>query len=65
MKFYIEFNPCKECKEMIREIKEGLPTEDTSQKFLRHLTYNHGEIGQAIIDEFPKEEEKEHFPWFQ
>jgi len=50
---------------MIKEIKEGFPTDDNSQKFLRHLTYNHSEIGQAIIDEFPKEEEKEHFPWFQ
>jgi sulfur relay (sulfurtransferase) DsrC/TusE family protein len=65
MKFYIEFNPCRECKELIREINENLPTEESSKKFLRHITYNHSEVGQAIIDEFPKEADKENFPWFQ
>jgi hypothetical protein len=65
MKFYIEFNPCRECKELMREINESIPTEESSKKFLRHITYNHSEVGQAIIDEFPKESDKENFPWFQ
>lgn len=50
---------------MIREINEGMPTEEDSKRFLRHITYNHTEVGQAIIDEFPKEAEKENFPWFR
>lgn len=67
MKFYIEFNPCKECKDIIRELKENLQvqTDEESKKFLRHITYNHTEIVQAIIDELPKELDKENFPWFR
>lgn len=65
MKFFIEFNPCRECKDLIREINESIPTEEGSKKFLRHITYNHTEVAQAIIDEFPKEASKEDFPWFR
>jgi len=31
---------------------------------LRHVTYNHTEVAQAIIEEFPKQADKENFPWF-
>jgi cytidine deaminase len=65
MKFYIEFNPCGECKNMIREINESIMTDEDSKKFLRHITYNHTEVAQAIIEEFPKEADKENFPWFR
>ena len=67
MKFYIEFNPCRECKDIIKELKENLQihTDEESKKFLRHLTYNHSEIVQAIVDEIPKEMDKENFPWFR
>jgi hypothetical protein len=67
LKFYIEFNPCKECKEIIRELNENMhiQTDEDSKKFLRHITYNHTEVAQAIIDEFPKESDKENFPWFR
>ncbi|MHB8547223.1 MAG: hypothetical protein ACYDAJ_10695 [Nitrosotalea sp.] len=64
MKFYIEFNPCRECKDIIREINENMPTNDNSKKFLRHVTYNHTEVVQAIIDELPKKTDKENFPWY-
>ena len=53
---------------MIRQLTEpsdGVESEEDSTKFLRHITYNHGEIVQAIIKEFPKEAEKEDFPWFR
>jgi len=64
LKFYIEFNPCRECKDIIRELNENMPTDEGSKKFLRHVTYNHTEVAQAIIEEFPKQADKEKFPWF-
>ncbi len=64
LKFYIEFNPCRECKDIIREINESIPTDDNSKKLLRHITYNHTEVVQAIIEELPKKADKENFPWF-
>ena len=67
LKFYIEFNPCKECKEIMRELSENFETQtdEGSKKFLRHITYNHTEVVQAIIKDFPKEADKENFPWFR
>ena len=68
MKFYIEFEPCKECKTIVRELSENqyeMRSEEGAKKFLRHITYNHNEIAQAIIKDFPKEEKKEDFPWFK
>jgi len=68
LKFYIEFEPCKECKTIVRELSENLDefqAEEGSKKFLRHITYNHSEIVQAIIKDFPKESKKEDFPWFK
>ena len=68
MKFYIEFEPCKECKTIVRELSENFDesqAEEESKKFLRHITYNHSEIVQAIIKDFPKEAKKEDFPWFK
>lgn len=66
MKFYIEFNPCRECKDIIRELNETFPpTDEGSKKLLRHITYNHTEVGQAIIEDFAKEADKENFPWFR
>jgi hypothetical protein len=38
---------------------------DESAKFLRHLTYNHSEIIQAVIQELPKQKEKEEFDFFK
>jgi len=68
LKFYIEFEPCRECKGIIREMSENtdkIQTDEGSKKFLRHITYNHSEIVQAIIKDFPKETKKEDFPWFK
>ena len=66
MKFYIEFEPCKECKEIVREISDNFDDQaEDSKKFLRHITYNHSEIVQAIIKDFVKEAKKEDFPWFK
>jgi len=65
LKFYIEFNPCVECKDIIRDLKDNVHTDEESKKFLRHITYNHSEIVQAIINDLPKELDKDNFPWFR
>ena len=38
---------------------------DESAKFLRHLTYNHPEVIQAVTKELPKQKEKEEFDFFK
>ncbi len=38
---------------------------DGSSKFLRHLTYNHPEVVQAVIKELPKQKKKEEFDFFK
>ncbi len=38
---------------------------DGSSKFLRHLTYNHPEVVQAVISELPKQKKKEEFDFFK
>ena len=38
---------------------------DESAKFLRHLTYNHTEVVQAVINELPKQKKKEEFDFFK
>jgi hypothetical protein len=53
---------------MIREFAENsdeTPTHEESKKFLRHITYNHSEIIQAIVEDFPKQVKKEEFSWFR
>ena len=38
---------------------------DELAKFLRHLTYNHTEVVQAVINELPKQKKKEEFDFFK
>ncbi len=38
---------------------------DESAKFLRHLTYNHTEVVQAVVNELPKQKKKEEFDFFK
>lgn len=68
MKLYLEFEPCKECRTIINEITENpneMQTQKNSVKFLRHITYNHSEIVQAVIKEVPIQKKKEEFNWFR
>jgi hypothetical protein len=53
---------------MIREFTENsgeTQTHEDSKIFLRHITYNHEEIVQAIVKDFPKKEKREDFSWFR
>jgi len=59
MKLYLDFEPCKECKEMMTELSspemifaDEKTRSDESAKFLRHLTYNHNEVVQAVMEIF-------------
>ena len=71
MKLYLDFEPCDECKTIIKELSENDPLsdeqtkEEESAKFLRHLTYNHNEVVKAIIKDLPEQKRKQEFDWFR
>jgi len=62
MKLYLDFEPCKECNTMMTELSspqmlfaDEKTRADESAKFLRHLTYNHNEVVQAVMEDLPKQ----------
>ena len=72
MKIFLDFVPCIECKSMMNELcdpkmlfADEKTRADGSAKFLRHLTYNHTEVIQAVISELPKQKKKEEFDFFK
>jgi len=72
MKIFLDFEPCIECKNMMNELcdpkmlfADEKTRADESAKFLRHLTYNHPEVVQAVINELPKQKKKEEFDFFK
>ena len=72
MKLFLDFDPCNECKEMMHQLAspeivfgDDKIRTDESAKFLRHLTYNHPEVVQAVMQELPKQKEKEEFDFFK
>ena len=38
---------------------------DESAKFLRHLTYNHTEVVQAVIRDLPKQKRSQEYDFFK
>ena len=72
MKLYLDFEPCAECKTMMTELSspemlfadENIRA-DESAKFLRHLTYNHTEVVQAIMKDLPKQKKDQEFDFFK
>jgi hypothetical protein len=66
MKLYLEFEPCNECRDIIKELSTNVnPDMEESRRFLRHITYNHNETVQGIVKEFPKQEKKQQFDFFK
>ncbi|MGB1689933.1 MAG: hypothetical protein ACPHC0_00725 [Nitrosopumilus sp.] len=72
MKLYLDFEPCKECKEMMTELSspEMIFADekiriDQSAKFLRHLTYNHNEVLQAVMEDLPKQKKDQEPDFYQ
>jgi hypothetical protein len=72
MKLFLDFEPCNECKEMMNDLSSPemvLADEkiraDESAKFLRHLTYNHPEVVQAVMQDLPKQKKNQEFDFFK
>ena len=72
MKLYLDFEPCQECHEMMKELSkfelmfaDDKTRADESAKFLRHLTYNHNEVVKAIMNDLPKQKKRQEYDWFR
>ena len=72
MKLLLDFEPCNECKQIMNDLSspEMVFTEDKiradeSAKFLRHLTYNHPEVVQAVMKDLPKQKKNQEFDFFK
>jgi hypothetical protein len=72
LKLYLDFEPCKECNVIINELSspeillgDSKKRADESAKFLRHLTYNHDEVVQAVMDDLPKQKRNQEFDFFK
>ena len=72
MKLLLDFEPCKECKTMMSELSspeiifgDEKIRSDESAKFLRHLTYNHNEVVQAVMEDLPKQKKDQEPDFYQ
>ncbi|MFB3048336.1 MAG: hypothetical protein ACE1YV_04225 [Nitrosopumilaceae archaeon] len=72
LKLYLDFEPCDECKTIMKGLAspeiifgdENL-RKDESAKFLRHLTYNHSEVVQAVMKDLPKQKRRQEYDFFK
>ncbi len=72
MKLFLDFDLCEECNSFITDLttEESLAADDItrneiSSKFMRHLTYNHPEVIQAIIKEVKIQQRKPEFDLYR
>ncbi len=72
MKLYLDFDPCQECHTLMKELSspemlfaDEKTRSDGSAKFLRHLTYNHNEVVQAVMEDLPKQKKDQEFDFFK
>ncbi len=72
MKLYLDFEPCQECKTMMKELSspemlfaDEKTRNDESAKFLRHLTDNLNEVVQAVMEVLPKQKREQEFDFFK
>lgn len=72
MKLYLDFEPCSECNTMIKLLSspeilfaDAHTRASESAKFLRHLTYNHNEVVQAVMEDLPKQKKDQEFDFFK
>lgn len=71
MKLYLDFEPCNDCKILMNEISDLTillneeSRRDHSAKFLRHITYNHPEVVQAVMNDLPAQQKKLEFDFFK
>ena len=72
LKLFLDFEPCDECKTIMKELAspeiifgdEDI-RKDESAKFLRHLTYNHCEVVQAVMKDLPKQKRNQEYDFFK
>lgn len=72
LKLFLDFEPCDECKTIMKELAspeiifgdEDI-RKDESTKFLRHLTYNHSEVVQAVMKDLPKQKRNQEYDFFK
>ena len=72
MKLFLDFNPCKECKEVLLELSseemlfaDEVTRAEVSSRFLRHLTYNHDEVVKAVMDEVKSQKRSPEFDLYK
>ena len=72
LKLYLDFEPCDECKTIMKDLASPEITfgdenirKDESAKFLRHLTYNHSEVVQAVMKDLPKQKRRQEYDFFK
>ncbi len=72
LKLFLDFEPCDECKTIMKDLAspeiifgdENI-RKDESAKFLRHLTYNHSEVVQAVMKDLPKQKRRQEYDFFK
>jgi len=72
MKLFLDFELCNECNSFIAELSSedsllvvDAERKEISAKFMRHLTYNHPEVIQAIIKEVKTQNRKPEFDLYK
>ena len=72
MKLFLDFDLCDECNSFIANLshEDSLLLDDVARneictKFMRHLTYNHPEVIQAIIKEVKTQKRKPEFDLYK
>ena len=72
MKLFLDFELCDKCNSFIVKLttEDSLLIDDISRneisaKFMRHLTYNHPEVVQAIIKEVKIQKRKPEFDLYK
>ncbi len=72
MKLFLDFDLCEKCQSFIDNltteesmILDDIARNEISAKFMRHLTYNHSEVIQAIIKEVKTQQRKPEFDLYK
>ena len=72
MKLFLDFDLCVECNSFIANLShedslllDDVARNEISTKFMRHLTYNHPEVIQAIIKEVKIQTRKPEFDLYK
>ena len=72
MKLFLDFELCDECNSFITKLTredslllDDIARNEISDKFMRHLTYNHQEVIQAIIKEVKIQKRKPEFDLYK